>query len=213
AHTPVDVLQQNFDLPAASIGKLPSRELFIFPAPVPPSLAQDRSAIGGEKVASRVDYTFNISAMQPTRVTPGGEVRIVDTRLFPASTTIAAALVTLRPGGLRELHWHPTGPEWQFYLSGSARMTVFVPANRARTMDFNANDVGFVPAMAGHYIQNTGSTDLVFLEILRSSQFVDFSLNQWLRRLPPEIVAAHLNLNSADLAHIPADKTVIRPRP
>jgi len=29
-------------------------------------------------------------------------------------------------------------------------------------MDFNANDVGFVPAVAGHYVENTGNTDLVF---------------------------------------------------
>ncbi len=34
-------------------------------------------------------------------------------------------------------------------------------------MDFNANDVGFVAAVSGHYIENTGNTDLVFLECSR----------------------------------------------
>lgn len=32
---------------------------------------------------------------------------IVDSRNFPIATTLAAAIVTLEPGGLRELHWHP----------------------------------------------------------------------------------------------------------
>ncbi|MEJ1977311.1 MAG: cupin domain-containing protein [Acetobacteraceae bacterium] len=32
---------------------------------------------------------------------------MVDTSNFPVSKTIAAALVEIEPGGLRELHWHP----------------------------------------------------------------------------------------------------------
>lgn len=32
---------------------------------------------------------------------------IVDSRNFPVSKTIAATIVSLEPGGLRELHWHP----------------------------------------------------------------------------------------------------------
>ena len=44
----------------------------------------------------------------------GGSVRIVDSMNFPASKTIAAALVELDPGALRELHWHPNADEWQY---------------------------------------------------------------------------------------------------
>jgi hypothetical protein len=44
----------------------------------------------------------------------------------------------------RELHWHPNASEWQFYLAGKVRMTVFMPVGNARTMDYNANDAGFV---------------------------------------------------------------------
>jgi hypothetical protein len=32
---------------------------------------------------------------------------------FKVSTTIAAAIVTVHPGGIRELHWHPNADEWQ----------------------------------------------------------------------------------------------------
>jgi oxalate decarboxylase/phosphoglucose isomerase-like protein (cupin superfamily) len=72
---------------------------------------------------------------------------------------------------------------------------VFMPVGSARTMDFNANDVGFVPANAGHYVENTGDTDLVFLELFKASEVVDFSLNQWIRRVPPEMVYSHLKLD------------------
>ena len=48
------------------------------------------------------------------------EARIVDSRNFPAEQNIAAALLTIKPGGMRELHWHPNASEWQYYISGEA---------------------------------------------------------------------------------------------
>ena len=82
---------------------------------------------------------------------------------FPISTGIAAAMVTIKPGAMREMHWHPNASEWQYWIKGKGRMTVVTTGATARTVDFNANDVGYVPSMAGHCIKNTGSEDLVFL--------------------------------------------------
>jgi oxalate decarboxylase len=144
--------------------------------------------------------------MAPSRKTPGGEVRIVDSSNFPVSRNIAAALVTLKPGAIRELHWHPNASEWQFWLAGTGRMTIVMYDSRARTMDFHANDVGFVPKVAGHYVENTGKTDVTFLEMFKADRFLDVSLNQWIRRLPAEIVTAHLNLGPELIARIPAEK-------
>ena len=56
-------------------------------------------------------------------------------------------------------------------------MTVFFPVDNARTVDFHADDVGYVPSNAGHYIENTRSTDVVFLEMFASDIFKDVSLN------------------------------------
>jgi oxalate decarboxylase len=148
--------------------------------------------------------------MAPTQQTRSGDVRIVDSRNFLASKNIAAALVTVKPGGMRELHWHPNASEWQYYLAGKGRMTVF-NSEGARTMDFNANDVGFVRAVAGHYIENTGNADLVFLEMFKASQYMNFSLNNWLRRLPPETVTSHLNLDADTIRKIPAEALDILP--
>jgi oxalate decarboxylase len=154
-------------------------------------------------------FTFKMKSMTPTKATKGGEVRIVDSSNFPVSTHVAAGLVTLRPGALRELHWHPHTSEWQYWLSGKGRMTVMFPYDNARTVDFNANDVGYVPSNAPHYIENTGDTDCVFLEMLPAAKFEDVSLNQWLRRLPAQMVQAHLGFDQAMLAKIPEEKLLI----
>jgi oxalate decarboxylase len=88
-------------------------------------------------------------------------------------------------------------------------MGIIMNEGKARTMDFNANDVGFVPRVATHYIENTGKTDLVFLEMFKADQFVDVSVNNWIRRLPPEAVTAHMNLNQELLGKIPSEKELI----
>src|SRR5260370_31469004 len=114
---------------------------------------------------------------------------------LPISNVISAGLVGIEPGGLRELHWHPTNDEWQYYAEGSGRMTVFASEGKARTFDYQAGDVGYVPFAMGHYIENTGDTPLRFLEMFKSARFADVSLNQWMALTPPELVQAHLNLN------------------
>jgi oxalate decarboxylase len=66
--------------------------------------------------------------------------------------------------------------------------------------------VGFVPAVAGHYIENTGSSDLLFLEMFKAPRFIDISLNNWIRRMPPQMATAHLNLDASTLSKIPSEK-------
>jgi len=88
-------------------------------------------------------------------------------------------------------------------------MGVIANEGRARTMDFNANDVGFVPRVAAHYIENTGNTDCTFLEMFKADQFVDVSVNNWIRRLPPEAVTAHMNIDKQQIAKIPSEKELV----
>jgi oxalate decarboxylase len=212
AHTPASVLQKNLNLPAGAVQKLPTDEEYIFPGTVPGSLEDDRHAVGGKAVESKVSYSFHMRSMKPTFEDAGGSVRIVDSSVFTASKTIAAALVILKPGAMREMHWHPNASEWQYWLQGTGRMTVFASSGKARTMSFNANDVGFVPAIAGHYIENTGTEDVIFLEMFKSAEFSDVSLNQWIRRLPEQIVEQHLHLNGGEIQRIPDAKDPVLPQ-
>jgi oxalate decarboxylase/phosphoglucose isomerase-like protein (cupin superfamily) len=60
-------------------------------------------------------YSFELSKMQATQL-DGGSVKIVDSHTFAISKTIAMAEVTVEPGAMRELHWHPTQDEWSYFL-------------------------------------------------------------------------------------------------
>jgi oxalate decarboxylase len=212
SHTPPSVLSKNFDnAPESAFARLPRHELYIFNAPMPASLEEDRKAATGPQGVVPTPFTFKLSEAKADVSHAGGEVKIVDSHSFPASTTVAAALVTLKPGGLRELHWHPNADEWQYYVKGKGRMTVFTGGAKARTMDMQVGDVGYVQQSLGHYIENTGNEDLVFLEMFKSSYYQDISLGQWIAHLPPELVEAHLHLPEQVLAAIPKQKLVVVP--
>jgi oxalate decarboxylase len=205
AHTPKEVLAKNFGVPVSAFDRIPQKDLWIFQAKVPGPLAKDRVA-GAGPVPTNLSH--RMLAQEPIR-SPGGTVRITDSSVFPASKTIAAALVEVEPGGMRELHWHPNADEWQFYISGEARMTVFAAQNNARTYNFQAGDVGAVPFATGHYVENIGDTTLTFLEVFRSDHYADVSLSQWLAFTPHELVRAHLNVDESLLTKIPTRKTPV----
>jgi oxalate decarboxylase len=90
-------------------------------------------------------------------------------------------------------------------------MTVFSPGGHARTFDFQAGDVGYVPKLMPHYVENTGTTPLRFLETFRSDRFEDVSLAHWLALTPRELVRAHLRIDESILANVPRYKTPVVP--
>ena len=207
-HTPPDVLAKNFGVPASMFDNVPDpSQLYIFPAPVPGPISADKIA-GATEVPQRFSHRMMAQAPIATR---SGTVRITDTKVFPASKTISAALVEVAPGAMREMHWHPNTDEWQYYIEGQARMGVFGASGQARTFDFQPNDVGFVPFAMGHYIENTGDTTLRFLEIFKSDYYADVSFDQWLALTPPELVNAHLKSNEQLIRALRKDKVPVVP--
>lgn len=207
-HTPPEVLAKNFGVPASSLANVPDpSELYMFPAPVPGPLSADKIA-GAVEVP--LSFSHRMTAQAPMRM-KHGTVRITDSAVFPVSKAIAAALVEVEPGGMRELHWHPNTNEWQYYIQGQARMGVFAASGEARTFDFQANDVGYVPFAMGHYIEKTGNTTLRYLEVFKSTYFADVSLNQWLALTPPELVRVSLRADPQFLQALRRGKSPIVP--
>ena len=210
AHTPKEVLAKNFTVAQSTFNNVSKEELFIFQAGLPGDLkAEQTQAAHGTGVVPR-RFDFRPTQMKPTKITRGGEVKIVDSKVFPV-TPISAAIVRLKPGGLRELHWHPNADEWQYYVSGNGRMTVFIGDARARTMDFEEGDVGYVLQSTPHYVENTGDTDLVFLEMFKSAQYEDISLGDWMAHTPHLLVSQHLQVGREMIDAIPKQKMVIVP--
>jgi oxalate decarboxylase len=201
AHTPKEVLAKNFNVPASIFDKVPKKELFIFQSSLPGDLkAEQTQAAQGTGAAPR-SFDFRPSQMKPTKVTPGGEVKIIDSKLFPV-TPIAAAIV---------LHWHPSADEWQYYIKGKGRMTVFIAGGEARTMDFQEGDVGYIPISNPHYIENTGDSNLVFLEMFKASVYEDISLAEWMAHTPHLLMDQHLGVGTTMLESIAKQELVIRP--
>lgn len=213
-HTPPEVLAKNWGVAESALDPLkdiPPEGRYIFQAKVPGPLDDDRRTAARNGRQTSTAFNFAMLEMRPQKSTPKGEVRIVDSSNFPAAAHIAMAHVTLKPGGLRELHWHPNANEWQYFIQGKGRMTLFHNKAAARTADFTAGDVGFVPITLGHYIENTGDTDLVFLEMFKTPRYQDISLNDWLTHIPPELVIQHLGISEQTLAAIPKNNLAILP--
>lgn len=190
AHTPKEVLSANFGVPESAFATIPKEQRYIYQSTVPGPI--ETQAVQDPYGTVPLSFTHRLLAQKPI-VTPGGTVRIADSTNFPISQRIAAALVEIKPGGMRELHWHPNNDEWQYYLAGKGRMTAFAGNGTARTFDVRAGDVGYVPFAFGHYVQNTGDKSLWFLEMFKSDRFADVSFNQWMALTPKEVVQTNLH--------------------
>ena len=194
AHTPVDVLAKNFQLPASTFNPIPLHEKYIFQAPVPGPLSADQKSAMGPQGATPESFSYALLAKAPDFTSPYGEARIADSKKFPMSSTVAAAHVIVRPGAMRELHWHPNADEWQYYIAGSGRMGVFAAGNKVHTKDF-------MPAMSATCRGRWGT-----MSILAHMTDISRSIPEQLLRLdfiravadylPPELVQAHFNFST-----------------
>lgn len=191
AHTPPEILAKNFGVGSEHFANLPKSEKYIFRQPVPPPLDVVRGQLPHKP--PRDPYVLLASKIEPERYS-GGTVKTIDSRVFPM-TTLSALVIEIEPGGMREMHWHPDADEWQYYIEGKARMTVFDATNKARTFDFMPGDVGFVPKTLGHYIENTGNVPVRVINVFNSRFCTDVSLNQWMALTPPDLIRGHLGLD------------------
>lgn len=210
AHTPPEVLAQNFGVPADTFKNIPLNDLWIFQGQQPPALSVDLAAVAGAGAPAE-PFTFSLGGSKPIKQNAGGQIQLADSRTFKASNTIAAALETIKPGALRRMHWHPNADEWQYWIKGKGRMTVFNTGPRAVTIDFQAGDLGVVPKSQGHYIVNTGDEDVQVLAIFKAPEYQEVDLSDWLTHAPPELVAQHLHIDPAVIAKFPRGQGGIQP--
>jgi oxalate decarboxylase len=199
-HTPPDVLAKNFGVPARLFEQFPKREVYIAQGPVPPPLPTDPSA--GSLNSGALTHRYPLLAHKPETFT-GGTMRVVSEQEFPISATMTGALLQIKPGALRELHWHPNADEWQYYVAGRARMTVFGSHGRARTEEFGLGDVGYVPQGYGHYIENIGDQDLEVLLVLNNGTYESISVTAWFAGTPPLLLETNFGVPSGTFANFP----------
>jgi oxalate decarboxylase len=159
------------------------------------------------------DFRFPLS-QQPARELPGGSAREATAEEFPVSQNIAGVLMTLKPGGLRELHWHTNAAEWAYVLEGHVRITIVDPQGRLEIADFGPGDVWYFPRGHAHSIQGlgVGPGDAKFLLVFDNghfSEFATFSMTDWLAQTPKKIVAKSLQVPESDLKDLPGKEVYI----
>lgn len=196
AHIPKNVLNKNFGLAGDShaFDDIPAAELYIFEAPNPPPL--EEQMIKDPNGTSPLSYGLAFSQVPFINI-PGGQYKIASAETnFPIATTLGAAEVILEPGSMRELHWHPNSDEWDYFISGEIRATVFASGTNSRTFDFQAGDVGYIPVDFGHYLECISTTPCHYLEIFKSSSVEEFSLAAWIANTPRHIIQDTLRLSN-----------------
>jgi oxalate decarboxylase len=200
ATAPPAVVARNLNLAPRDVARFPQKEAYITPGRVPPAALPDfrNSALK----ASPLTHKYSLLAQTPT-LFEGGTERIVSSREFPIQTTLTAVRLELRPGALRELHWHPHADEWQYYVRGRARVGVFGSHARARTEEFSAGQVAFIPQGHGHYVEAVGDEPVEILILFNSGVYQEISLAAWLGANPAQLLEDNFSQSAALIEKLP----------
>ncbi|HRE40062.1 MAG TPA: cupin domain-containing protein [Ignavibacteria bacterium] len=159
------------------------------------------------------EFKFNLNN-QSVRELPYGWAKQATVIDFPVSKNIAGVLMYLKPGGLRELHWHANAAEWGYVISGNVRTTIVDPEGRFEYNEFKEGDIWYFPRGHGHSIEGLSPEGTTFMLVFDNgsfSEFATFSLTDWLSQTPKEIVAKNLGLSQEELNSLPDKEVYIVP--
>ena len=188
-------------LSAEAIARIPKGEMYIGQGKVPPRVPENFR--NGDPSTNQFPHKFRLGAMPPQHAYAGGQIRIVSQKEFPIQNTVTGALQDLHPGAIREMHWHPNADEWQYYIKGRARVTIFGAHGRVATEEFGAGHVAFIKQGFGHHVEQIGSEPTQFLAMFNSPVYEEISLSQWLAANPPSMIADNLGLSVSEVEKLP----------
>jgi len=200
AHTDPAIASRVLNVEPSVLARFPKKELYIGPGAVPSvTLEEFRNA---DLEPSQSSHKYRLD-QAPAKVFDGGTEHIVSSKEFPIQTTLTAVKMNLKPGALRELHWHPHADEWQYYIRGRSRMTVFGSHGRTRTEEYGPGNVGFVPQGYGHYIEQLGNEPTELLILFNSGEYQEISLANWLGANPSSILSANFGIPDDAIGRLP----------
>jgi oxalate decarboxylase len=205
-HTPKALLAKNFGLPASTFDGFRPKEVYFAQGAPPPSTPA--APLAGPKPGPRT-HRFRLLADDPRVSDKGGRLWVVDSKKFPISKTITGAILVLEPGGLRELHWHPTADEWQYVFKGQVSVTLFGANGRYRIETLEKGDVGYIPQGYGHSLENVGDEPCRVLIGFNSGIYEDIDLTEWIAANPPDVLATNFSKPAALLEKFPHNDVFI----
>jgi oxalate decarboxylase len=199
-HTPKPLLAKNFGVPASTFDGFPEKEVYFARGSLPPE--KPATPLQGQKLPPQT-HKFRLLAQAPVIDNKGGRQWLVDSQNFPISKTIAGAIIDLEPGGLRELHWHPTADEWQYIIEGKVSMTMFGSGGRYRTETLAKGDVGYIPQGFGHSLENVGDTPCRILIGFNNGIYETIDLSQWIAGNPADVLATNFGKPASHFEQFP----------
>ena len=155
-----------------------------------PTLPQDSDA-----------YRFPLASAKPTVSLPGGTVTELTEDNFPIFKGNAAGVffLVLKPGGLREPHWHPNAWEMDYCVEGKGELGVVTPDGEQRIQTLSPGDIGFIPQGWAHFIRNVGPGDMKFVVVFNNSLPNDIGLSTMFGGMPTNTFSQTLGVAPATL--------------
>ncbi|MGW6163638.1 oxalate decarboxylase, partial [Bacillus altitudinis] len=144
------------------------------------------------------------------RLEKGGYAREVTVRELPISENLASVNMRLKPGAIRELHWHKEA-EWAYMIYGSARVTIVDEKGRSFIDDVGEGDLWYFPSGLPHSIQalDEGAEFLLVFDDGSFSENSTFQLTDWLAHTPKEVIAANFGVTKEEIANLPGKEKYI----
>ncbi len=159
------------------------------------------------------NFKYNIESERGW-VGEGGSAKEATVAEFPISQSIAGVSMRLKPGAIRELHWHALAAEWAYMLEGRCRATVVMPNGQSEISDFGPGDTWYFPRGHGHALQGMGPGEAHFLLGFDNGHFSEygtFSITDWLSTAPKNVVARTLGIPESAVDQLPKKEIYIGP--
>jgi oxalate decarboxylase len=208
-HTPKALLAKNFGLPESTFDSFPKEEVYFAKGKIPPE--KQTVPLQGN-VLPPLTHKYQLLAQPPHATFKGGREWRVDASRFPISKTVTGVILDLEPGGLRELHWHPTADEWQYVIEGNVSVTMFGSHGRYRTETLNKGDVGYIPQGYGHSVENIGDKPSRMLIGFNTGNYAKIDLSQWITGNPADVLATNFSQPLSVVEKFPRHDVFIAPK-
>ncbi len=186
--TPKDFVAKTLGISQAAVDTFPKGETYIQAGPVIP-IAQAIDAPWPK------ESTHKFSLLKDPRAArdfAGGTLHMATVDEWPISKTMSGALMVIKPGQMKELHWNPNADEFQFVLKGTGQVTLFGSGGRSKTAQVKAGDSAYIPAGYGHAMMNTGTEDLEMIQTWNAGKFEEITLKHWMETAPKYLLANNM---------------------
>jgi oxalate decarboxylase len=167
---------------------------------------------GGRPVLPKTPdtYRFPLASTTPQIVRSGGSITKAVPDDFPVleDNQVSAGYLVLKPGALREPHWHPTHWEVDYAVQGAGELGIVTPDDQQSISRLKPGDIGFIPTGWAHYIRNVGTSDLIWVLVF-NNPLTDIGLSTMFGGMPTSTFTQTLGVPLAGATKPPETRFIV----